>query len=90
MIDVIDEFRSCHADVDVFDPWVDAGEARHEYGLDLIDNPAQGHYDAIILAVAHRQFVELGAAGIRALGKPGAILFDVKHALSRDDADDRL
>ncbi|MFO1507333.1 MAG: nucleotide sugar dehydrogenase [Lysobacterales bacterium] len=90
VIDVIDEFRSCHADVDVFDPWVDAGEARHEYGLDLIDNPAQGHYDAIILAVAHRQFVELGAAGIRALGKPGAILFDVKHALSRDDADDRL
>ena len=90
VVDIVDELLEHGARVDVHDPWADPAETRHEYGLDLVRNPRPGVYDAIILAVAHRQFVELGAAGIRALGKPGAILFDVKHALSRDDADDRL
>ncbi len=88
--DVVDELRSYHANVDVHDPWVSAAEAQHEYGLDLVGTLEDGAYDAIILAVAHRQFVELGAARIRALGKPGCVLFDVKQALPRDAVDDRL
>jgi UDP-N-acetyl-D-galactosamine dehydrogenase len=88
--DVIDAFRSYHANVDVHDPWVSAEEARHEYGLDLIDELKPGHYDAIILAVGHWQFVEMGAERIRALGKPDCVLFDVKQILPREAVDDRL
>ena len=88
--DVVDEFKSYHAIVDVHDPWVSADEARHEYGLELVSELVPGRYDAVILAVAHRQFVELGAERIRALGKPGCVLFDVKQTLPRDAVDDRL
>ena len=90
VVDVVDEFRSYNAQVDVHDPWVDAGEAKAEYGLDLVADPARGHYDAVILAVSHHQFVTLGADGVRAFGKPGAVLFDVKQALPRGAVDDRL
>ncbi|MEO7433134.1 MAG: Vi polysaccharide biosynthesis UDP-N-acetylglucosamine C-6 dehydrogenase TviB [Dokdonella sp.] len=90
VVDVVREFRNYHADVDVYDPWVSAEEARHEYGLDLVPELVPGTYDAVILAVAHRQFIELGAERIRALGKTGSVLFDVKQALPRDSVDDRL
>jgi len=88
--DVVDEFRSYHANVDVHDPWVSAAEAEHEYGLSLVPEVEEGKYDAIVLAVAHRQFIEMGATRIRALGKPGCVLFDVKQALPREAVDDRL
>ncbi len=88
--DVVAEFADYHARVDVHDPWVSADEARHEYGLELVPELQPGKYDAIILAVAHRQFVDMGAPRIRALGKPGCVLFDVKQALPRELVDDRL
>ena len=88
--DVIAELRKYEADVDVFDPWVDVSEAHNEYGLRLVQQPTAGSYDAIILAVAHREFVAMGAAGIRALGKPECVLFDVKQVLAKEDCDDRL
>lgn len=90
VVDVIAEFKNYHANVDVYDPWVSAAEAKHEYGLDLVEKPELGKYDAIVLAVAHTQFSELGADGIRALGKPNCVLFDVKQALPREKVDDRL
>jgi len=90
VVDVVAEFKSYHANVDIYDPWVSAAEAQHEYGLDLVDRLENGKYDAIVLAVSHRQFTELGADGIRALGKPGCVLFDVKQTLPRDKVDDRL
>ncbi|NCT68784.1 MAG: nucleotide sugar dehydrogenase [Rhodanobacteraceae bacterium] len=90
VVDVVREFESYHATVEVHDPWVDAAAARHEYGLDLVPELVPGRYDAIVLAVAHRQFVALGADGIRALGKPGSVLFDVKQVLPREQVDDRL
>ena len=90
VVDVVAELKSYHANVHVHDPWVSADEARHEYGLDLVANPAAGAYDAVILAVAHEQFITLGADGIRAFGKPGSVLFDVKQTLPRDKVDDRL
>jgi UDP-N-acetyl-D-galactosamine dehydrogenase len=88
--DVVDELRSYHASVDVHDPWVSAGDARREYGLELVSELVPGTYDAVILAVAHRQFMELGGERIRALGKPGCIVFDVKQVLPRELVDDRL
>ncbi len=90
VIDIVQEFRDYHAEVDVYDPWGDAQEARHEYGIEPVAQPALGAYDAIILAVAHRQFAEMGVANIRALGKPGAVLFDVKYLLPTADVDGRL
>ncbi|MCA0197277.1 MAG: Vi polysaccharide biosynthesis UDP-N-acetylglucosamine C-6 dehydrogenase TviB [Proteobacteria bacterium] len=90
VIDIVDALRQDHLQVDLHDPWVDAAEARHEYGLDLVAAPEAGAYDAVIIAVGHRQFRELGAAGIRAYGKPDAVLYDVKYVLPRDAVDGRL
>jgi UDP-N-acetyl-D-galactosamine dehydrogenase len=89
-IDIINELKGYHANVDVFDPWVDGDETRHEYGISPIATPRQAYYDAVIIVVAHRQFREMGAAGIRALGKPKSVLFDVKYVLPADQADGRL
>lgn len=90
VIDIVRELSEYGARVDVWDPWIDATDARHEYGLDLVAQPDAGAYDGLVLAVAHRQFAELGPEKIRALGKPGAVLFDVKAALPRSAADLRL
>jgi UDP-N-acetyl-D-galactosamine dehydrogenase len=92
VVDIVAELRRYNIDVDVHDPWVDADEARHEYGLSPLPSEAllEGAYDAIVVAVGHRQFVEQGAASLRRLGKPGAVLYDVKYALPRGDVDGRL
>ncbi|MGH8063122.1 MAG: nucleotide sugar dehydrogenase [Pseudoxanthomonas sp.] len=90
VVDIVNELRSYNANVHIHDPWVSADEARHEYGLDLIAQPGTGKYDAVILAVSHNEFIALGADGIRAFGKPGAVLFDVKRALPRASVDDCL
>jgi UDP-N-acetyl-D-galactosamine dehydrogenase len=90
VVDIIQEFRDYNARVDVYDPWVDPREAVHEYGVEPIAEPKSGHYDAIILAVAHQQFREMGIERIRALGKPDSVLFDVKYLLPADAVDGRL
>lgn len=78
------------AAVDAFDPWADPAEAERESGLKLVDAPASAHYDAVVLAVAHRQFRELDAARIRALGVADMVVYDVKSAWPRQVVDDRL
>ncbi|KAF1707341.1 Vi polysaccharide biosynthesis UDP-N-acetylglucosamine C-6 dehydrogenase TviB [Pseudoxanthomonas sacheonensis] len=90
VVDIVTELRSYNANVHIHDPWVNADEARHEYGLELTAQPEAGKYEAIILAVSHREFIALGAEGIRAFGKPDAVLFDVKRALPRQSVDDCL
>jgi len=90
VIDIVRELADYQVAVDVWDPWIAPADARHEYGLELTSAPAEGVYDAIVLAVAHQQFAELGEAKIRALGRPGAVLFDVKALLPKGAADLRL
>ncbi len=90
VIDLIRELNSYNVAVDIYDPWANADEARHEYGVELIRQPQQSTYDAIVIAVAHREFRELGSAGIRALGKSNCVLYDVKHVLRREEVDGRL
>ncbi len=90
VVDIVKELAEYNIEVDVYDPWVDADEAVHEYGITPIDTPADGAYDGIILAVSHHQFVEMGAAAIRALGKPEHVLYDLKYALAPTDSDLRL
>lgn len=89
--DIIREFHSMNAQVDVWDPWVPAEEAAQEYGLDLLPGePEAGGYDAIVLAVAHDSFRALGAERVRAFGGPQCVLFDVKAVFDRTLSDGRL
>jgi UDP-N-acetyl-D-galactosamine dehydrogenase len=91
VIDVVRELTSYHAKVDIYDPWIDVAEAEHEYKVTpLKDKPQANTYDAIVLAVAHPEFLQMGAAGIHALGKPGHVLYDVKSLLEKTEADGRL
>jgi len=90
VVDIVRALRDYNANVDVHDPWVNAAEAEHEYALTPIGAPDRGSYDAVIIAVGHRQFVDLGAEGIRALGKPSSVVYDVKYVLPREAVDGRL
>ena len=90
VVDIVDELFSYGMEVDVHDPHADPSAAQAEYGIDLVQTPQRGLYDGIILAVAHREFVALGAQHIRAFGKPDGVLFDVKSCLPREASDLRL
>ena len=90
VVDIVRELGEYSIHVDVYDPWVDPAEAVHEYGIEPVAQPRQGAYDGIILAVAHEQFKSMGAAAIRALGKPEHVLYDLKYVLSAEEADLRL
>ena len=91
VVDIVKALRGYNTEVDVYDPWIDVEEARHEYGLDCLrEPPLKGRYAAVVLAVGHREFVSLGESGIKALGEPGAVLYDVKGILPLGAADGRL
>lgn len=90
VIDIVSELSSYGAKVDVHDPWVDAEQAKAEYGLDIVNEPESGAYDAVVIAVAHEQFRALGKEGMRAYGKPGSLLYDIKYLLPKGESDDRL
>jgi UDP-N-acetyl-D-galactosamine dehydrogenase len=84
VVDVLAELADTNARVDVYDTWVDPGEAMHEYGVALCAAPEQGAYDAILLAVAHKQFVgEEATIDLDSLLKPNGVIFDVKGSLPR-------
>lgn len=90
VVDVIRELREYNVVVDVHDPWIDAAEARREYGLEPIIQPQAGQYDGILLAVAHQQFKAMDEAALRALGKPAHVLYDLKYILPKSASDLRL
>ena len=91
VVDIVSQLRSYNVGVDVFDPWVDVAEAKHEYEIDCLSElPEGGPYSAIIIAVGHEEFVAMGIEGLRALGEPGAVIYDVKGTLPAGAADGRL
>jgi UDP-N-acetyl-D-glucosamine/UDP-N-acetyl-D-galactosamine dehydrogenase len=91
VIDIVKELKGYNAAVDIYDPWIDLDEAEHEYGVrPLAKQPGNGSYDAIVLAVAHPEFLRIVATGIHALGKQSHVLYDVKSLLAKADADGRL
>ncbi len=90
VVDIIAELQSYGMNVDVYDPWVSVAEAQREYAITPVSSVDDGSYDAVILAVSHRQFVDMGLEKIRALGKPGAVLYDVKYLFPADQTDGRL
>jgi UDP-N-acetyl-D-glucosamine/UDP-N-acetyl-D-galactosamine dehydrogenase len=91
VVNIVRTLQGYNTHVDVFDPWIDVEEARREYGIECLKVlPAAGEYGAVVLAVSHHEFAELGEAGIKALGQPGAVLYDVKSVLPLGAADGRL
>ncbi len=90
VVDIVSEFQDYGTQVDVYDPWVSADEAEHEYGLRPIEKLEEGVYDTVILAVAHKEFAEMGSQKIRALCKENGVLFDVKNVLPVSEVDGRL
>lgn len=90
VIDIVKELADYNIQADVFDPWVSVEEAQHEYSITPVGEPQAGGYDGIILAVGHRQFLELGADAIRRFGKPQHVLYDLKYVLTAEQVDIRL
>ncbi|MDA3557393.1 Vi polysaccharide biosynthesis UDP-N-acetylglucosamine C-6 dehydrogenase TviB [Acinetobacter sp. AOR15_HL] len=90
IIDIVKELQEYHVDVDVYDPWIDSEETQHEYGITPVSQPTAGQYDAVILAVAHNEFKEMGIEAIRSLGKTSHVLYDLKYVLAQSESDIRL
>ncbi len=90
VIDIVQEFEKYNAVVDVYDPWAGADEVRHEYGIELTSEVKPDSYDAIVMAVAHNEFKEMGAEDIRKLGKSDCVIYDIKRVLPADAVDGAL
>lgn len=91
VVEMVEELRDTYnAQVDVYDPWVNKDEAMSLYDLNLINTPELGTYDAIIVAVSHHQFKEMGLLGVKALGKEHHVLYDIKYLFPAEGVDGRL
>ncbi len=90
VVDILSELADYNVAVDVYDPQVNKDEAEQEYGIRLVDTPEAGAYDAMILAVAHREFRALGVEAIQAWGKPVHVFYDLKYVLPKEAVDLRL
>ena len=90
IVDVVHELEKYGAQVDVYDPWADADEAQHEYGLRPVPKLKNGTYDAVVMGVAHKEFRAMGLQKVRALGKKTHVLYDIKYVFRTDEVDGRL
>jgi UDP-N-acetyl-D-galactosamine dehydrogenase len=90
VFDVVRELSNYGAQVEVYDPWADSDECKHEYGVRLVKSLKRGRYDATVIAVAHREFRTLGAGGARRLCKKKHVLYDIKSVFPAADVDGRL
>ena len=90
VVDLVEEFEDLNCNVDVYDPWVGKEEAIYEYSIKPINNPVEGKYDAILLAVAHDEFKALTVEQIRAYGKDNHVLYDIKYLIKANESDGRL
>jgi UDP-N-acetyl-D-galactosamine dehydrogenase len=90
VIDVVRELQKYGAKVDVYDPWADAAETQHEYGIKPVSKLVPGTYDAAVLAVSHDEFRKLGISGVRKLCRKTHVVYDIKHVFPARDTDGRL
>ena len=90
VVDVVRELQKQGARVEIYDPWAAHADTRHEYGLRPLSALRAGRYDVAVVAVAHRQFRELGAAGVRRLCRRKHVLYDIKHVFPAAAVDGRL
>jgi len=90
VVDIVSELKEYNIDVDVADPWCSNEDAKNEYDITLTDKPSSDSYDAIIIAVAHNEFIEMGSKKIREFGKQKHVLYDLKYTLHENEVDIRL
>jgi len=90
VVDIINELQTYGVNIHVYDPWVDAQEAQAEYGIKPVATLEEGKYDAVLLAVAHKQFKQMDIKQIRALGKSDAVIYDLKYLFPAELTDERL
>ncbi|MEL7082786.1 MAG: UDP binding domain-containing protein, partial [Pseudomonadota bacterium] len=88
--DIVSELEDYSVQVDVHDPWVAPHVLKGNHDLSVVDAPDPGTYDAVIVAVGHRQFREMGVEKVRGFGKEGAVLYDIKGIFGREGSDLRL
>ncbi len=89
VVDIYSSLKEYTDNIDIYDPWVDASEIEQEYGLKLLNSIEEEHkdYDAVILAVAHKEFLSMD---IRSIMAKNSVLYDVKSCLNREQVDARL
>ena len=90
VVDLIKGLQNHNANVHENDPWVNKDDVKKELGLDTIPKPETSKYGAIILEVAHDDFLERGIEGIHSLGAESHILYDIKSVLPLEEIDARL
>ncbi|MCJ0824665.1 nucleotide sugar dehydrogenase [Luteimonas sp. 50] len=91
VVELAEQFRDYGAHVDIHDSWADPEATRREYGLELLPRlPESDNYDAIVLAVAHDEYRDLGIDAVRRLGREGAVVYDIKGLFPKDKVDGRL
>ncbi len=90
VVDLLKELAPYNVNVDVYDPWVSHQEALDEYNIELLLKPEKNHYDAIIIAVAHSEFIEMGIKKMKALCKPDCVIYDIKYIVDAGEVDGRL
>ena len=90
VIDIIKELDNYGVTTDIYDPWVSAQEAQREYNISITSVDNLKTYDALIVCVSHRQFVELSHDQLKALGNDPFIIFDVKNIYPLEWTDGRL
>ncbi|PUE17937.1 nucleotide sugar dehydrogenase [Limnohabitans sp. WS1] len=91
VIDLVHELQAFDTQVDLYDPHANSAEAQHEYGISLLCSlPEPGQYDALVVAVAHDEFKQLGIAGLRRLANGRAVIYDIKGMFGKDEVDGRL
>ena len=87
IVDIYNTLRDYTGDITVYDPWADSNKVQHEYGIEIVNEVPEGNFDAVILGVAHKEFLSLD---VKSLVKDGGVIYDVKGILPRDIIDGRL
>ena len=90
VFDMITQFSDYKCNVHVNDPLVDKKSLPESLTANYISTPLSNNYDAIILAVSHKEFIKLGATKIREYGKFNHVFFDIKYAFKTSETDERL
>src|SRR5581483_1293990 len=90
VVDVVRGLQKHGSTVDIYDAWADNAEVKHEYGLKVIRDLKPRTYDAVVVAVAHKEFRELGVEGLRKLCKKAHVLYDIKLVFPASETDGRL
>ena len=91
VIDLVHELKAFGTHVDIYDPHADRVEAQHEYRVSLLPAmPEPGFYDALVVAVSHDEFKQLGITGLRGLISKSGVVYDIKGMFDKDGADGRL